>query len=90
MSIDRMKDYTGRHWALRFSPDQLSLVASVHHFSSEEVRDGWVSMDPELRVAVDVGHPVVQRWLSEDPNHVARRGPVDFFHRILKALRIID
>ena len=64
MASHPLPSYVGRSWALK-----LDLTGqhptSVHHFSSEEVRDGWVHMDPDTRVPVDRNHPTVREWLGE-------------------------
>lgn len=66
MSTDRLPDYEGRHWAIRL--DSEGKTISVHHFSSEEVRDGWAEMDPGDRLAVTDKHRDVRLWLKADPN----------------------
>lgn len=84
MSTDRLSSYLGyidRYWALRIEQGSwlidsrgriyhpYGVTPHVHHFRSQEDRDGWVSMDPDLRVAVDKAHPSVRAWLRADPNY---------------------
>ena len=87
MSTDRLPDYKGRHWA--YKEDDMGIIVSVHHFSSEEVRDGWVSMDPEVRFVASEKHPSVKRWLRADQAAETRRGLKKIVHDILKTFRII-
>jgi hypothetical protein len=63
MSIARLPHYAGRHWAITADPQ--GKPDTVHHFSEAEIRDGWVAMDPETRVAVEPSHPAVKRWIKQ-------------------------
>lgn len=65
MATTRLPDYTGRFWALGTEMHK-STPTVVHHFGDVELRDGWVAMEPETRIAVLPSHPAVRKWLRGD------------------------
>lgn len=71
MSVARLPHYAGRHWAITI--DLHGAPSTVHHFSEAEIRDGWVAMDPEIRVAVESSHPAVKRWIRQGKPSLWRR-----------------
>lgn len=64
MSTDRLPSYVGRFWALRLMPS--GRYDSVHHFGSEEIRDAWVAMEPQIRVPAGPRHKSVKAWLKQE------------------------
>lgn len=64
MATTRLLSYVGRYWALGTAL-HASISTEVHHFDSAEVRDWWVLMDPETRIAVEPSHPIVKEWIEE-------------------------
>lgn len=63
MATTRLPDYTGRFWAISVD---INGVSTVHHFGDVELRDGWVAMESETRLAVLPSHPAVRKWLRGD------------------------
>lgn len=72
MSTNRLTDYAGRHWALKSVTDSDGQPdVTVHHFSTFEMREAWVAMDPALRIPVSPFHKEVRAWLKADPAYVS-------------------